>query len=81
MTARVVNPKRKQAWLRLPHLAIADLAALIAPADHAGATGDRSERSVESIERTAGEPIALNGEPVLLAATPIRLASMRAFLH
>ena len=58
MTPRIVNPKRKQAWLRLLHLAIAGLAALMAPADHAGARGGRSERSVESIEsRTAGEAI------------------------
>src|ERR1700694_3121532 len=58
MTSGVVNPKRKQTRLRPARLAIAGLAALIAAGDHAGATGDRSKRSVESIEsRTAGEPI------------------------
>jgi lipoprotein-anchoring transpeptidase ErfK/SrfK len=58
MTSRFVNPKRKQTQPRLAHVVIAGLAALIAAGDHAGATGDRSERSVESIEsRAAGEPI------------------------
>jgi hypothetical protein len=58
MTASVVNPKRKQTRLRPARLAVAGLAALIVAGDHAGATGDRSKRPVESIEsRTAGEPI------------------------
>jgi L,D-transpeptidase catalytic domain len=58
MRSRFVNPKRRQARLRTPYLAIAGLAALIAAGDHAGATDRRSERQVESIEsRTAGEPI------------------------
>jgi hypothetical protein len=53
-----VNPKRKQTWLRPAHLAVVGLAALIAAGDHAGATGGRSERPVESIEsRAPGEPI------------------------
>ncbi|HEY2211572.1 MAG TPA: L,D-transpeptidase family protein [Bradyrhizobium sp.] len=53
-----MNPKRKQTRLRLAHLAIAGLAALIAAGDHVGATDRRSERPVESIQsRTAGEPI------------------------
>lgn len=58
MRSRFVNPKRRQARLRTPYLAIAGLAALIAAGDHAGATDRRSERQVESIEsRTASEPI------------------------
>jgi L,D-transpeptidase catalytic domain len=58
MTSGVVNPKCKRTRLRPARLAIAGLAALIAAGDHAGATGDRSKRPVESIEsRTAGEPI------------------------
>jgi hypothetical protein len=58
MRSRFVNPKRRQARLGTPYLAIAGLAALIAAGDHAGATDRRSEREVESIEsRTAGEPI------------------------
>ena len=53
-----MNPKRRQARLRTPYLAIAGLAALIVVGDHAGATDRRSERPVESIEsRAAGEPI------------------------
>src|SRR6266550_5841483 len=66
--ARFVNPKLKQTWLkqtwlkqmwrRSAHLVIAALAALIATGDHAGARGNRSERTVEVIEqRTAGEPV------------------------
>jgi hypothetical protein len=58
MTSGVINPKCKRTRLRPARLAIAGLAALIAAGDHAGATGDRSKRPVESIEsRTAGEPI------------------------
>ena len=58
MRSRVVNPKRKPTRLRPAYLAIAGVAALIAAADHAGATDRRSGRSVESIEsRTAGEPV------------------------
>ena len=53
-----MNPKRKQTRLRPAHLAIAGLAALLAAADHVGATDRRSERAVESIEsRAAGVPI------------------------
>jgi hypothetical protein len=58
MRSRFVNPKSKQTRLRPVHVAFAGLAALIAAADHVGATDRRSERSVESIEsRTAGVPI------------------------
>ena len=58
MRSRFVNPRRKHTGLRRAHLAIATLAALIASADHVGATDRHSERSVESIEsRMAGEPI------------------------
>src|SRR3954451_4505009 len=58
MRSRFVNPKRKQMRLRPAHLAVAGLAALIAPGDHAGARSGWSERSVEFIEsRSAGEPI------------------------
>jgi hypothetical protein len=58
MTSDVVNPKRKRTRLRPARLAIAGLAALITAGDHAGATGDRSKRSIEFIEsRTGGEPI------------------------
>jgi L,D-transpeptidase catalytic domain len=53
-----VNPKRKQKSLWSVHLAMAGLAALVAAADHAGATDRQSERSVEAMEsRAAGEPI------------------------
>ncbi len=53
-----MNPQHTQTRLRSPHLAIAALAALVGLGDHAGATDDRIERSVKSIEsRTAGEPI------------------------
>ena len=53
-----MNSKCRKTGLRLAHLAIAGLTALIAAGDHVGATERRSERSVESIEsRTAGEPI------------------------
>src|ERR1700681_1349830 len=62
LTSGVVNPKRKQAWLRLPHLAIAGLAALIGPADHAGAGGSRSERSARRHSQFSA--------PALRAAAP-----------
>ena len=53
-----VNSKRKKKKLRLAHLAIAGLTALIAASDHLGATERRSERTVQSIEpRAAGEPV------------------------
>jgi len=53
-----VNPKHRQTRLRLAHLAVAGLAALIVAGDRAGAADHRGERSVESVEsRTAGEPI------------------------
>jgi hypothetical protein len=55
MTPCGVNPKRKQAWLRLPHFAIAGLAALMAPGDHTGARGGRSERPVESVASLAAD--------------------------
>ena len=58
MTSRFVNPKRKQTRLRIPHLAIAGLTAMVAAGDHAAATEGRIERSVKSIEsRSAGDPI------------------------
>jgi len=53
-----VNPRCKLTRLRPAHLGIAGLAALIATGGHAGATGGRSERAVESIQsRAAGEPL------------------------
>ena len=53
-----MNSKRHKTGLRLAHLAIAGLTALIAAGGHVGAAERRSERTVESIEsRTAGEPI------------------------
>jgi hypothetical protein len=58
MTSHFVNSMHKQMRLRPARLAIAGLAALIAAGDHAGATGGRSVRLVESTEsRTTGEPI------------------------
>ena len=52
------DPKRRQTRLRLAHLALAGMVALIAAGDHASARSGRSERAIESIEsRTAGEPI------------------------
>jgi hypothetical protein len=58
MRSRFVNPNSRQTRLRPVHVAFAGLVALIATADHVGATDRRSERSVESIEtRTAGVPI------------------------
>jgi hypothetical protein len=56
MTSCFVNPKFKQTWLRSTSLAIASLAVLIAASDDAGASSRRKERSVESVERAAGEP-------------------------
>jgi hypothetical protein len=56
--SRFLNPRRKQTRLRLAHLAVASLAALIAAGDHAGARSGGSERSVELVEsRSAGDPI------------------------
>ena len=55
MMSRFVKPKRKQRRLRLMHLAIASLAALIGAGDQADARGGRSERAVEL--RIASEPI------------------------
>ena len=53
-----MNSKRHKTGLRLAHLAIVGLTALIAAGGHVGAAERRSERTVESIEsRTAGEPI------------------------
>jgi hypothetical protein len=46
----------KQSRLRSTFLAIASLVALIAVGDDAGAANRRKERSVESVERVAGEP-------------------------
>ena len=52
------DPKRRRTRLRLAHLALAGMVALIAAGDHASARSGRSERAIESIEsRTAGEPI------------------------
>src|SRR5215831_18341382 len=49
---------RGYAWLRPACLAIAGLAALVAPLDHAAARGARGERTVEAVEtRKPGEPI------------------------
>ena len=57
MTFRSID-LRKARRLRLPHLAVASLAALIAPGDYGRATGGGSERSIESNQsRNAGEPI------------------------
>jgi L,D-transpeptidase catalytic domain len=53
-----VNPKRKQKRLWSVRLALAGLAALVAAADHAGATDRQGERSVEAMEsRATSEPI------------------------
>ncbi|MBO0758405.1 MAG: L,D-transpeptidase family protein, partial [Bradyrhizobiaceae bacterium] len=57
MTSCFVSPKSKQAWLRSACLAIASLVAVIAAGADAGAASRRKERPVESVERTAGEPI------------------------
>ena len=55
-----MNPKRKQTRLRLAHLAMASLIALVAAGDPAGATDRRGERAVESMEsRAAGDPLLL----------------------
>src|SRR6478609_258971 len=57
MTSRCVKWDGERR-LRPGRLAMAALVALIAAGSHAGARGDRSERSVNYIEsRTAGEPI------------------------
>ena len=50
-----MNSKRKQTRPRPAYVAIATLAALIAAADHVGATDRRSLESIES--RAAGEPV------------------------
>ena len=48
----------RYAWLRPACLAIAGLAALVAPQDHAAARGARGERAVEAVEtRSPGEPV------------------------
>ena len=53
-----VNPIRKRTPMRMAHLVIAALVALIVSGDRAAARSDRSEALPESIEsRTAGEPI------------------------
>jgi L,D-transpeptidase-like protein len=58
MTSRFVNPQHRQTRLQAARLAVAALAALIAPGHHADATSGRSERSAESVEsRTAGEAL------------------------
>jgi L,D-transpeptidase catalytic domain len=55
MTSCFVSPKYRQTWLRLS-LAIASLVVVIAAGEDAGAASRRKERSVESVERAAGEP-------------------------
>jgi L,D-transpeptidase catalytic domain len=57
MTSCFVNPKYKQTWLRSTCLAIASLLMVTVPGDDAGAASRRKERSVESVERPAGEPV------------------------
>jgi len=48
----------RYAWLRPACLAIAGLAALVAPQDHAAARGARGGRAVEAVEtRSPGEPV------------------------
>jgi hypothetical protein len=55
MTSCFVSAKYRQTWLRLS-LAIASLVVVIAAGDDASAANRRKERSVVSVERTAGEP-------------------------
>src|SRR5205814_8975282 len=58
MTFRDVNPTCMQRWLRAVRLAVAGLAALIAPGNDAAARSAWSERSVEAIDlRAARDPI------------------------
>jgi L,D-transpeptidase catalytic domain len=58
MTYGLSSRKRRRTGLWRAHLAVAQLAALIAAGGDAGARGVGSERSVESVEsRAAGEPI------------------------
>jgi hypothetical protein len=57
MTSCFVNPKYQQTWLRSTCLAIASLVVAIATGDDSSAASRRKERSVESVERVAGEPV------------------------
>jgi hypothetical protein len=57
MMSCFVSPKYKQTWSQWTTLAIASLVAVIAAGDDAGAASRQKERSVESVERAAGEPI------------------------
>lgn len=57
MTCCFVNSKYNQTWLWSARLAIASLVVVIAAGDDACAASRPKERSVESVERTVGEPI------------------------
>ncbi len=58
MMSRFMTPKHERPRSRPVRLAIAGLAALSAATDHAGATGVRGERAIETVaSRPVGEPL------------------------